>query len=516
MIEELITLLLEMLIGHGSTPHALIQRAAVLLLAGPWLALIAWDRKRSWTYALCGGVLIVYLFDRLIEDFTTFAPPAALVAGAWLMLSVFRADRRSPYRRALLVLTPLGGAGLAAMLVHMPAGGIAFALASFVLMLAYGDPTQSLTRSLVVRMLGGTVVSVLVLQGLAATFLGLLLGGSIGWLGVGFACWRSRRRGAARLFGVGATVVAAGLLTWLPAELYFRYVYDTSDANNLLCTHRRWEDRHVERNDWGYRDEAFDPLARFDDHLRVVLLGDSFAFAQGIHRVEDTPAGQLQSALSQRLGTTRPVKVFNVSRGGATIQGESSMFQRDGVRLRPDVVVWQYLTNDADDMLDLRDRHRGHPALDPWRPVLDASCSLEFLAWRLYERIGLRGIDRLAGSIGVYADDEKFSQHVKEIDALLGMIRATGARPVVWLFPLLDRPADDGPQGRALDRLEQCFAERQVPTFSVRAHVKTGGSEQWVNRFDPHPSAALHRTMTPALADLVRETLDEDGVNANR
>jgi hypothetical protein len=338
----------------------------------------------------------------------------------------------------------------------------------------------------------------------------LLLAGGLGWIGMQFLCWQARRHTPGRQWPFRAASWVCGLvaglsLTLLVAESYFRYVFDASDSNGALRTSRRWAERHVRFNSDGYRDREFPPEEELDRWTRIVLLGDSFAYGWGINDRDDMLGPQLERALTGR--TSPPPRVFTLAAGGIDTRRETAMFQADGVRLRPRVVVLTYHLNDTEKLVPpLPFMGNGSLALSP---LTDNSDFLELFFWHAAIRRAAAGstVMDLPG-MGVYYDPALFGRQSEDLLALIGLIRGIGASPVVVLYPYLNAPAQDGPQRDALDRVAGVFAGAGVPAIDVSRLVNVNDRKYHANPFDPHPSPALHVAVVPKLAEVVLQELE--------
>ncbi|MEP0845016.1 MAG: SGNH/GDSL hydrolase family protein [Phycisphaerae bacterium] len=373
-----------------------------------------------------------------------------------------------------------------------------------------------------------------------ATFPALLAWGLIGWLGVQFLCWRARRTGPASrsMHGVrpvnlktdrleaGPTRPGAGLerlsgrilkatgwssagcagvLTALLAgELYVRHVYDASDANGGLRTAQRWAERHVRLNQWGLRDRDIPPSDQLADLTRIVLLGDSFVYGWGINDEHDLPGPCLERALAGR-GVTPPPRVFSLGQGGFDTRAETRLLSDKGPLIAPRVVVLAYVLNDIEPLLKPKLPRVAIPVF--WRPLMEAGDLAEFVIWHACLRAHARG--RTVGDLigmAAYEDATAFAQHRADLLALMALIRRLGARPVAVIYPCLGVPTD-AEQRSAIDKVARLLADDGVPVLDVSRMVDPTDRRYVANPFDPHPSAALHAVVAPALADLVAAEL---------
>ena len=98
-------------------------------------------------------------------------------------------------------------------------------------------------------------------------------------------------QGAARWthLAVGNALVFLCLATplLLAGELYFRFVYDTTDSLAYTRVCERWEQRHWHVNRAGCRDDVRYSPALTPGKRRISFLGDSFTAGHGIKDVED-------------------------------------------------------------------------------------------------------------------------------------------------------------------------------------------------------------------------------------
>src|SRR5512139_4254160 len=91
---------------------------------------------------------------------------------------------------------------------------------------------------------------------------------------------RSRTRAGKAVLALAGLTLGVAL-----GEGYLLYVYDKTDGSLALPSSRLWFRRHVRYNRFVYRDTRAD--SGRPASLRIIALGDSFTFGQGIRREED-------------------------------------------------------------------------------------------------------------------------------------------------------------------------------------------------------------------------------------
>ena len=112
---------------------------------------------------------------------------------------------------------------------------------------------------------------------------------------------RHRRRHSILLLVVGNLLTFLCLATGVLAlgELYYRFVYDKSEALHVSLAGKRWTRRHYRHNNVGMRDNVDYASRIAAGRRRITVLGDSFTNGHGIVNVEDRYANLLRRAFDE-------------------------------------------------------------------------------------------------------------------------------------------------------------------------------------------------------------------------
>ncbi|MCA8951775.1 MAG: hypothetical protein KDE27_19860 [Planctomycetes bacterium] len=103
----------------------------------------------------------------------------------------------------------------------------------------------------------------------------------------------------------------------------------------------------VHHNSLGFRDEEF-PIAKPAGEFRVLAIGDSFTWGNGV-RAEDAWPAVLEDELRARGGATASAQVVNCGfAGGYDATGYAPWLRSDGLLLDPDLVVVGFCLNDME------------------------------------------------------------------------------------------------------------------------------------------------------------------------
>ncbi len=250
-------------------------------------------------------------------------------------------------------------------------------------------------------------------------------------------------------------------------------------------------------NGYGFRGPDY-PLEKPRGVRRIVLIGDSFAFGEGV-RFEQTLGERLEHRLNEREGTA-PVEVLNLGVGGANTLSELSYLRHRGMALGPDLILWLYVLNDA-----------GAAGLDLWENFTKQYEKRwirgSFLASYLYARVGRqilarRYIDQLVGlSKG---QSNKWKRSMKRLGEARDMARSAGAEFQVVIFPFMYRLDAGYPFSEFHDMVATYCRNNDIDVLDLlSAFLGQTDTDLWVHPSDQHPNEIGHQIAADALYPFV-------------
>jgi hypothetical protein len=137
---------------------------------------------------------------------------------------------------------------------------------------------------------------------------------------------------------VAVSILFTFVVLGLPLEALLRTDYS---KRHLLGRYGAWPDDLVQyRNSRRYRDVEHE-VEKPTGVTRIVILGDSFAFGQGVADEEI-----FARVLARMVGPQ--VEVINMAKGGWGTVNQFMAFQREGLAYEPDVVIVAAVTNDPE------------------------------------------------------------------------------------------------------------------------------------------------------------------------
>jgi len=179
----------------------------------------------------------------------------------------------------------------------------------------------------------------------------------------------------------------------------------------------------IDSNRYGQRERPYE-LPKPPGLVRIVLLGDSFIFGQGV-RADERLGARLEDALRTRAGVARPVEVLHLGAASWNLVAECSFLRRQLSLLQPDLVLHVSVPNDLDDTVGVRGSGL-EARLVPRRPAQGDSVVRQLFAhWAL-----------VAGAFGHLprgVDDEsrsRLAEAAAHIARLAAAVEAGGGRYV--------------------------------------------------------------------------------------
>ncbi len=238
-----------------------------------------------------------------------------------------------------------------------------------------------------------------------------------------------------------------------------------------------WERRYVQLNRLGFRDtdHTLQPPA---GTRRLLLIGDSFAYGDGIDRTENRFGEELASDIARATGTAW--EVINASHPDQNTLQEIALL-RSALVFRPDAVVLLYVFNDIDYLRPVTERsaltEAPGTALQRLHPA--------YIRSRLLTR-GRQEADQ------AYADSTLVWSHLTDLARFVTAARAAGA--VVSIAPFDNTVTGDPSSRRRYETFVRWATAYGLPVWRMdRAFDGVPLSRLTVNRLDHHPNELANR-----------------------
>lgn len=315
-----------------------------------------------------------------------------------------------------------------------------------------------------------------------------------------------------------------------PAEtIRFRYERDPRDYFGA--------DRTVEHvtNSLGFRGGEF-PLAEQADGriqpagekpagtIRIVFLGDSITFGEGVHD-NDTFVERVAGKLGPELAASgRRLEVYNLGVGGHNASDAVWTWQRYAVHLDPDLVVYTFTLNDAEERLFRIDANGEEPgrvprSIERHRNRLSRSPD----GWPFRSRLvrgawSLWAANQLDTATAAYyrATFSETTRGWKSCAASIDALQQIEPPLLVAVFPLLFDLANH-PFRAIHERIAaRCGRATVADLWEPLARRAAGETRRlWVDPADQHPNEIAHATVARQIAEAIRPMLAASADAAN-
>lgn len=291
-----------------------------------------------------------------------------------------------------------------------------------------------------------------------------------------------------------------------PGRITFRYDGNPRgyfDENNEV---------HHDVNPLGFRGPAF--TLKPEDAFRLVCLGDSFTFGEGV-RNEHTYAEIAAQSLREE---GRQTDACNLGVGGYNTTQSLGVLERFGFDLKPDVVVLGYTLNDAEPPLFQIDSTSGQPVrrdreisieaeAGPQKPPGSGIYRLR-LAQALWNARHQRKLTRQ--TIGYYLSvndtaGQGWIESERSLREMISLCRKRDVPCIVVMFPLLFELSEDYPF-RDIHRRVGEVVEGSGGHFIDLLPALTGRNpaELIVHPTDQHPNEKVHQIAGKLVAEEIQ------------
>jgi hypothetical protein len=289
--------------------------------------------------------------------------------------------------------------------------------------------------------------------------------------------------------------VASLALSTAGAELALRALFHQDDYYFLRYRY--------DVNSRGMRDTEHSTDA--SGRPRILVVGDSYAFGQGVVHASDTFPRILERQLRRGCGRT-DIEVVVGARMGWDIDDISSYLGREGLGFRPALVLYAFALNDFQTTETPRWTHPGllGETVDRMFTSSMLYYGLRKLKGSLLVSLGLRhSYAQYLGDLCAPETNPHWPAFVTAFDRISNEVGGIGAPLVVAILPLMTDFDDRYP-------LRPCHARVQAlargngdyPLDLLEAFQKAGldGRRLSAASFDPHPNETAHRVIATALA----------------
>lgn len=261
-------------------------------------------------------------------------------------------------------------------------------------------------------------------------------------------------------------------------------------------------------NSQGYRDLER-AIPKPDGVRRALCLGDSFTWGTGV-LFEDTWPQRLERALSRERG--EPWEAVVVAEPGFNAVQLAARLEPEGLPYEPDVVVFAWVLNDAEDLDSAEARRAADWVAEERRApsgLLDRFALVRLVRARL--RATRHHHERIQNFRSYYEEDYPGWIAARQaLRTMGGLCRARGIPFVVAIFPLFGNPLDESyPFAEEHAKVDRAAADSGALVVDLLPWFRGLRWELLVvdGVRDEHPNEIAHRIAAQALVRAVDEVV---------
>jgi hypothetical protein len=297
------------------------------------------------------------------------------------------------------------------------------------------------------------------------------------------------------------SVVLLVVLSFAGGELYYRFVYDTTDSVAYTKVSQQWGKRYIVVNSAGFRDNVQYGLLITPGKRRVSFLGDSFTAGHGVKSVEDRFPNLLRAKhpdwevhVLARVGWDT----------GKELQ-ELEKYQKSGYQFGTVVLV--YCLNDVADLFPEWSKALEQLQQDAQRGGWLRRNSF-FLDILYHRRMAATNpyVKNYYDFVKQGYSGEKWELQKQRLSALKQLVESNGGQFAVITFPFLQSLGENYEYEFIHRELNRFWGELQVPHLDLFATFGAVPRERLiVNKYDPHPNELANSLAADAIEKFLVE-----------
>ncbi|HUG92602.1 MAG TPA: SGNH/GDSL hydrolase family protein [Planctomycetaceae bacterium] len=260
-----------------------------------------------------------------------------------------------------------------------------------------------------------------------------------------------------------------------------------------------------EFNAAGWRDREHD-LAKAPDTYRILGLGDSYLYGQGV-RQADVCLARLETLLQDAVPDRR-IECINTGMSGFNTADERDLLVHRGLAYEPDLVIVHFVLNDVEP-----DVYRPGPKVEFYSEYVgiyqqpDALSRWSYL-WSWARQRYLRHVEArryIRACVASFSEDSpKWAQCRDALNDIQRICAAADVPLLVVIFPFFVDLDGEYPFEPVHEVVRRHCESQAIPVLDLHgAYREYHGPELWVHPTDQHPNEIAHRIAAESIAAFV-------------
>jgi lysophospholipase L1-like esterase len=260
-------------------------------------------------------------------------------------------------------------------------------------------------------------------------------------------------------------------------------------------------------NSEGWRDSEHN-VEKPADVIRILGLGDSYTFGQGVKR-EQLFLTLLGPLLEKQIDK-KQIETINTGQPGYNTVMQKQLLERRGLDYHPDVVLLSFVPNDVES-----DIYTDRPKVEFFTEYTTSYAHDDWLSqyselWTLGRRKFLQfttADSYLQESIDSYLNEpQKWGRCRDALTEIRDLCRQNDCKLAIAIFPFFVNLNGEYPFQPIHDHVRSFCEKADIPVLDLRDHFRNfDGPELWVHPTDQHPNEQAHQIVAERISDFLVE-----------
>ena len=301
------------------------------------------------------------------------------------------------------------------------------------------------------------------------------------------------------------SLLFAMLISEIFLRIYLKDDYSVPSHRDWLFR-KNWDEKFANLNSLGHRDHEFS-VHKSHGIFRILAIGDSFTYGDGIKRLDDIYTEILEKKLNK--GYHKPkFEVLNIAQKGWGAKDYLLTLRKVGLSYEPDLVMIGFYLND----IEASPVNRPRPLKIIPKSIHWIFSRVSYVYWYLYSRIHtwMRKKDILDYYLSYTSSDSfDWKRFVSFWKQILATCSNNNIRTVVVIFPHPYWLNDDDPFITVYQNVENLSKDNGGLVLNLFPFLKgSNPPELWVGITDSHPNEKAHQIY----ADRIYEFLKKENI----
>jgi len=242
--------------------------------------------------------------------------------------------------------------------------------------------------------------------------------------------------------------------------------------------------------------------------FRILFLGDSFTFGEGVQ--DDEPFPFLIGELLQKEAATGTLfEIVNAGVSGYNTRDEVRYLEHRGLALDPDLVVLTFYLNDAYDDMRFAELIQGQAEGELGRkpdPLSSRVIGLIYTSWSRF-KVGVTELYRAQFTENPEIDGHDWEGCQEALRRAASLTRERDIGFAVVIFPELHALGGRHPFVHVYEQVAAYVRSLDIPVLDLYDSFEGQSTRDlWVHVTDHHPNADAHRIAAEAMVGFLKDT----------